>query len=424
MIAESGVVEANFESASNLVFASPTPAMFTATVLAADDARLHQLQALLLTSGKATPFRSYSRYPSTIEIARLLGSIKLDLVLLDLEDRDIAINLARQIHEGSPRTAIIGFGGLDNERAGVAGSGIIRIIPGVPTLDLLKDAIRAAIHAVQGTLVGNLVALLPGKAGVGCSTIVLNAAMAIAGSLSKRVLVMDADLRSGVLSVLLDRVPTACVQHFLERTEELDVFGWSRLITKIHGVDFLFSGCKAARRLPHWDDYFGLLEFVKSRYDVILVDLPEVVDDASAEFVRRAKYVFLVCSQEIPSVHLARLRLQELIAWGVSSERLRVLVNRWQKHELPVSDIERLLGQPVLSRFPNDNQCLRHSVLKGQAVTPASKLGRSYLDFAHAVLADSTARHRTALSSFSALLKSFKWRRIHGDTHQALGTEI
>jgi MinD-like ATPase involved in chromosome partitioning or flagellar assembly len=111
----------------------------------------------------------------------------------------------------------------------------------------------------------------------------------------------------------MDAKHTWSVLDALENAGELDYSLWTKYVTKVHNVDFLLADPKK-RVLPSWTNYHHLLDFAASRYDHILVDLPEMVNDATVETVRRAKSVFVVCTPELPSLALAPQRCRNRLS--------------------------------------------------------------------------------------------------------------
>jgi Flp pilus assembly CpaE family ATPase len=113
-----------------------------------------------------------------------------------------------------------------------------------------------------------------------------------------------------------------------------------------------------------------------------LVDLPEVVNDATVEIVRRAKRVFVVCTLETAPLALALQRCHELKSRGIPFGKIRVIVNRWQRGELEAKQVEELLSCPVSAVFGNDYMKVSEAAKRHTFVDPGSKLGRSYAAFA------------------------------------------
>jgi MinD-like ATPase involved in chromosome partitioning or flagellar assembly len=94
---------------------------------------------------------------------------------------------------------------------------------------------------------------------------------------------VDSDQHSGVLSVLLGCKHPYSLHHALDNSMPLDYSQWTKYVTKSRGLDVLLSSRCFIEPLPSWSDYYHLLDFVPTRYDGILVDLPEVVNDATVE---------------------------------------------------------------------------------------------------------------------------------------------
>jgi Flp pilus assembly CpaE family ATPase len=111
-----------------------------------------------------------------------------------------------------------------------------------------------------------------------------------------------------------------------------------------------------------------------------------VVNDATVEIVRRAKQVFVVCTPEIPSLALAPQRCQELSTRGISTEKIRVLLNRWQKGEATVEEVEGLLEYPVSAVFGNDYASVSNAARAKAFVKLDTKLGRSFAAFARKLI--------------------------------------
>jgi Flp pilus assembly CpaE family ATPase len=136
---------------------------------------------------------------------------------------------------------------------------------------------------------------------------------------------------------------------------------------------------------PVWADYYQLLRFVQQQYDFVLVDLPELVNEASAEVVRCARGVFVVATPEVLSLHMARQRCAELEVYEIPQDRIHILLNRRERGSLPLADIEQALGRPVFATLPNDYKHVRDAILESRLADPASPFGQSCLALARKV---------------------------------------
>jgi len=238
--------------------------------------------------------------------------------------------------------------------------------------------------------------------------VALNTAGRLAADLNHKVLLIESDLNSGVLSILLNAKSPGSVLDALENSSRLDYSIWSNCVTRKHGVDFLLS--ERAKPLPSWGNYHHLLEYAKSRYDTIVVDLPEVANDATEEILGRAKFVFLVCTPEFPSLKLAQRRCRELESRGVPASRVGIVVNRWHETDATEAEFEETLQHGVAAIFPNDYASVREATLNGNLVSGVTRLGETYLSLAR-ILAGVPDPYSPEPKSRFQLLKSLGTRK-------------
>lgn len=358
--------------------------MFSGIVLVADPDACGALEVLANESKQVRVHRSFTQFPTNYELVRTLNTFAPEIIILDLSDWEVALGLVDTIRSHSPGTAIIGYGEewLRSQASGWLEVGVSALLMSPLSTHKFSECVDQAIHAVRAPVQENLIAILPAKAGNGATTVVLNVAGCLAESLEKRVLVIESDLHSGVLSVLINATPRHSIMDVLENSGSLDYSGWTNYKVRAQGVDFLLAKRPKRPVHPAWSDYHQLLQFALPRYDTIVVDLPEVINDATVEIVRRASSVFAVCTPEVPSLELAKQRWQELRGRGVSSERFSILLNRWQKDGMQAAEVETMLGLAVTAVFPNDYKSVLMATVGSQLVNRDTDLGKAFLSFA------------------------------------------
>lgn len=337
----------------------------------------------LVETGQVLVRRVLEVPPTAFELRRLLNTTDADLYFVDLDDWESTLETLTGIREWSETTAIIAFGDLRRHSVEAAvEAGVDTVIPYPVQMSSLLAAIDAAIHEKKGAAIDNLYAFLPAKAGSGASTVVLNTAARLAADLGKKTLVIEGDLRSGVMDIMLGLEHGGGIQHALERAAEMDSFEWEKNLAKANGAEFLLAERDGNKALPGWHHYHLLLNFAKPRYQMMLVDLPELVNPATMEIMRRAAGTFIVCTPELAPLRLARLRCEEAASWGAEPDRIHVLLNRSQPGELGAEDLEKLLGRDVAWAFPNDYRTLRKAMNEGCIPSLKSPFGQSVLEFA------------------------------------------
>jgi MinD-like ATPase involved in chromosome partitioning or flagellar assembly len=354
--------------------------MFQAVVIQASPDEAPLLRAMATATGLVSVIREVPAPPGGYELARLLNSTAPDLVLIDLRGA-AALECALSIAGISPDSAIVGFACPPSLASAARHAGCGALTPPGASVEDLAAAIRTAMEDKRAEVLDGLFSFLPAKAGSGASTVVLNTAAALT-RLAKRVLVIDADLRSGILAVLIGARRRGGLEAVLRRSDQIDGFLWADSVTTAHGVDFLLPSRSLDAPLPEWSNYYRLLDFVADRYDLILADLPEVINPATLEIVRRSRGIYSVCTPELPALDLAAQRHEELSRIGSTHGRTAVLLNRYHKNDPPPDQLAGILGQEIAKVFPNDYPRVRAAITAAAPVPAECPLGSAFGEFA------------------------------------------
>jgi pilus assembly protein CpaE len=246
----------------------------------------------------------------------------------------------------------------------------------------LEPAAYDAIHHRRPLDASKILAFLPAKAGGGASTVALHTAAALANELGKKVVLIDSDRRSGIISLLLDLEKRTSLARALERAGELTPIEWRQHVASAIGIDLLLADPAAQTPLSSWGDYYQLLSFLVKQYDFVVVDLPELVNPATVEVVRSAGHVFVVCTPEVPSLKLARHRCAELAAWGAPDANTHILMNRWVTGGLTLDAIGKLIGREVFTTIPNDYASIQRAILSSSLAPSNSAFAKGCLRLA------------------------------------------
>ncbi len=337
------------------------------------------IECLLQESGvfnlvyKASPLRSVH------ECMRLLGMHDPELILMDLEHWSDAAPLAHQIQLSKLRGIPIGFKPMWNraEQLTFEDAGIVDLLREPFSHYDLEKIAYDALHRGHAVTDQNIVAFVPAKAGGGCSTIALNVAGALAGSKSKKVLLIEGDRRSGILSIMLNLENRSGLAEALQQAGEMTPVEWQQHSVWVSGIHLLPANPAKRGPLPTWADYYLLLRFAQKPYDFVFVDLPEVVNEATAEVVKSARAICIVCTPEVPSLKMAVQRKAELAACGISEDRIHVVLNRWESGGLSRKDVEEALDCPVFATLPNDYKQVKNAILESRLVAAESRFAKS-----------------------------------------------
>jgi pilus assembly protein CpaE len=324
---------------------------------------------------------------------RLVRAHAPQVIFLSIESVPKALEVVETIEREAQGVQIIGFHRaydptvlLDVMRAGLR-EFIALPFDQQPLYESLNRVEEQALKrpATLGST-DNLFAFLPSKAGVGTSTIALNAALAMARHEANSVLMMDMDLASGIIGFMLKMGNVHSMTDAAENAHILDDTNWRQIVSKVGKMDVLPSGHLNPDFRIEGTQVRHIVDFARRHYKAICIDLSGNLERYSLEIMHEAKRIFLVCTPELPSLHLAREKLRYL-ANADLADRVSILLNRAQKRSLITpQQLESLLGVPVTMQFPNDYQGVHRALQLGRAVESNSDLGEQFTTLASMML--------------------------------------
>jgi MinD-like ATPase involved in chromosome partitioning or flagellar assembly len=220
-----------------------------------------------------------------------------------------------------------------------------------------------------------LICFLPVQGGSGSSTVSLHVAEAISRHSSGRVLIADFDFHCGTLAFRLGLKPTHTLRDVFEWKHDKDLI-WESAVCRWKKLDVLVAPpTNAAIRPQCFDTLPEIFASALKRYPYVIIDHPDAIYSSSRHILTLANLVYLVCTPEMTSLHLARRKVQQIRALGVPNDRMRLIVNRASSWgSLGVKDIGKIVGVPVSWALDNDYAALRDAVWNGGLVEEGSTL--------------------------------------------------
>ncbi len=362
-------------------------------ILICPDSDLNErFQQLLAELGLVNITRILDRYPNQLELLRYLRAHAPQAIFVSTESMNRVIELVHEVEKHSPGLQVVALGRkcdpqilLDLMRAG------IREYASLPfDRQGLKEALLRISQAVEEKpptieTTDNVFAFLPSKAGVGASTIALNASAALARLPNTHVLLSDFDLNSGMMRFMLKLENTYGVADAAEHALTMDESLWPQMVTAVDKLDVLHAGKLNPDFRIEPSQIRHLMEFMRRNYQALCFDLSGNLEKYSLEIMHEAKRIFLVCTPEIPALHLAREKYLYLRHLDLQ-DRVCVLLNRCQKRPIiSPQQIEELLGLPIQMTFPNDYQGVHRALTVGKGVEPSSELGKQFTQLAQSM---------------------------------------
>ncbi len=259
------------------------------------------------------------------------------------------------------------------------------------TSESLSKAIRYA-HLRHNTQIAaseepkvRTVAVLGAKGGVGATMLACTLAVELRLQASRKTLLADLELQSGLVSFYLGLVPPKySILDAVGRLGQLDTSMWESLVVRsTDQVDVLVSPSLLNRkqdRAPSRDrldqaGVTGLLAFTASLYDWVVLDLGRL-DPVSLELMNAHTDLLLVSTAAIPSLYAARQILARLDEEGVDSERVHLIINGIDGPEaMRADDLNKLFSRQVYVSLPCDGDGIHQALLEKRLPARSSPYG-------------------------------------------------
>jgi len=364
-----------------------------AIVICPDQELSERLEAAVQATGEVTVQRVLDRYPIAIDLVRALRAHAPEVVFLSFEEVEKAQEVAKFLETEADGIQIVAIHRhldarllRETMRAGVREFLADPFEQGAvfESIDAVKAQVERKPPVLEST--SQIFAFLPSKAGAGTSTIALNVSGAMSRRPGTRVVLSDFDLNSGMLRFMLKLQNEYSVIDAAENALRMDENLWPQLVTTFGQLDVMHAGRVNPNLRIEGTQVRGLIEFMRRNYQAVCFDLSGNLERYSLEIMQDCKRVLLVCTPEIPSLHLAREKLHFLRAQDLDS-RVSVVLNRVQKKALfTKSQVEEILGTPVIKTFPNDYHGVNRALTQGTCIEPDSDMGKAFSQFANELL--------------------------------------
>jgi pilus assembly protein CpaE len=321
------------------------------------------------------------------EVTRALRRFDVDVVVLhDALGAVPVLDLAREIGQAFPEAGLVLIAADESsEFMRAAMQAGLRDVVSLPlSLEQLESSVRAAAQwsralrdrvageeSAAGALGGQLIAVAGAKGGVGTTTVALQLALAaIRAAPGRPVCVVDFDLQKGDLRAYLDLPHRRSVVDLVEVAAEISVRHLQEtLYTHNEGFRVLLAPDEGERG-EEIDSGVAraVLNAVKARHALTVVDLGAQVSEASAIGAEIANHVAIVTTPDVVALRGVR-RLRDL--WRRlevrSDEDLHVVLNKTsRKLEIQPELARKVVGGTLAqTTIPDDFAALETAVNTG-----------------------------------------------------------
>ncbi|MCF6095652.1 response regulator [Thermovorax subterraneus] len=321
------------------------------------------------------------------DAVRMAVELKPDVVLMDINMPNLdGIAATEQIAIVAPQTAIIIIsiqGEYEYLRKAMA-AGAREYLVKPFSAEELANAIRR-VHEAQkrrNALIANsssvnlsnfpskrkgkIITFFSTKGGVGRTTLSCNLAVMLAQETKKDVALLDFDLESGDVTVMLNISAKISLADLAKEEENIDIKAVEGfLIPHISGVKVLpapLSPEQAELITPTHVEQ--LLKVMKENFDFLIVDTSPLYSEINLMVLEQSDIVVLVLTQELTSIKHVKTDAEILKKLNCDF-KIRFVLNCQDNEGIKVKDVERALGKPILAVIPADSKTVKNAVNQG-----------------------------------------------------------
>ncbi len=338
--------------------------MLTAVIVSDDTQSSASLRAALQQTGLVASVTEWEQ-PSRGDWALNPSTPIPEVVVLDLpRDPDSALAFAAQVRRQRPNTNLVACSSLSQPDPALLLQamriGVQEFLPKPIQLLPLKEALtrflqsRGAFDTHQER---KIIVVMGSKGGVGATTVTVNLGVQLVHATKKRVLALDFGRPIGEVSLLLDVKPRFTIRDAMENLERLDSHFLEGLLEQHK------SGLQVLAGATFADDWqrltvaslVRLLSVAEVGYDFIIIDLGTLYSSEWKPVLESARAILMVAQADVPSLWPLERHLIAFNSFGVDSNRLHVIINRWHKQdEEAIKSVEKLVKRAIFARLPND----------------------------------------------------------------------
>jgi len=329
------------------------------------------------------------------EAIQLSVQHKPDVIVMDINMPDMdGITATQEIKQKSPYIQVVILSVQSDpsymRRAMLAGARDFLSKP--PMIDDLTDAVRRAgilaqeerkksaralasaagngTNPLTGAAApqGKVIVIYSPKGGTGRTTIATNLAIALHHENRKAVLI-DANLQFGDVAVFLNEQGKNTILDLALRVDELDPDFVQEIMVshRASGVDILAAPPRPEMADKVTGDQFSrLLTYLRKIYAYIIVDTASQLTEVVQTALDNADLIFLITTQDIPSIKNCNLFLSLADASGIPRGRIQFVMNRYDKRiSITPERVKESLKQEIVSVIPFDDRVVSFSVNRG-----------------------------------------------------------
>lgn len=364
------------------------PRTAEAAKAAMEDRRLSKAHVSVHMGGLTAAFAHYQQAPSPNLIV-LESMLDRNQLLSDLD------RLA-EVCDAGTRVIVIGHSNDVMLYREMLRRGVSEYLVAPVTPLMLMESISNLYSNPETDPVGQVIAFVGAKGGVGSSTVCHNTAWVMSRMLQTNVVIADLDLPFGTAGLDFNQDPVQGIADALSSPERLDEVLLDRLLTKCTDHLSLFSAPGVLDRNYDIDPaaFDWVIDVVRQNVPYVALDVPHIWTTWSKQLLLNADQIVITAQPDLPNLRNAK-NLFDLFKQARKNDRaphlVLNLVGMPKRPDIPVKEFAEALGVEPSVIIDYDAETFGMASNNGQMVEELAKKSKAADSF-HSIACKLTNR--------------------------------
>ncbi|HEV3164618.1 MAG TPA: AAA family ATPase [Isosphaeraceae bacterium] len=261
----------------------------------------------------------------------------------------------------------------------------------VAELSRLIEGLVPPLHDAGSTTrrASQVLAITGAAGGIGCTTLAVNLAAALASDPERSVVLADFDLLMGSVETCLDIIPAQTLLEVAQTVDRLDLTLLKRTLTRHSSGLYVLPHPVALEDVAKIDPealrrVVGLL---KAAFNTVVIDTSKSLQSSDIVAFEVADVILLAVELDLACLHNSARLLSLFRQFDGMAEKVRVVINRAGSSvtEISLKKAEETLGLPVSWQVPNAYKSVNLARSRGvtlDAEARGSRVHRAFLEIA------------------------------------------
>ena len=254
-------------------------------------------------------------------------------------------------------------------------AGVREVIPSPSAAADLSAAFARQLERLGlqrlGMPAGTVIALVPAKGGSGATFIATSLAAELAAQ-GARTLVIDLNAPFGDAALhLVEERPSATLADLVRQVGRLDATLLESVAVEASDGLSLLAAPDSIESFEQVsaDAFERILALARSRFRFVLLDVGRSLDPVTVRGLDSADRILLISQPSLPYLHAARRVLDLFVGLGYGSDRIDLVLNRFERGMEPSADeASKMLGVKVADLIPNSYRAVGRAINHGQPI--------------------------------------------------------